>query len=509
MLNYEIKKNNIIKQIDNFFKTFNNNNNIDKIYYIPKRLIDNKNELLAVKQNNTYRYLNITNMTNPYEILEELSASLNPNRIQKQLIEFDENTVLNIKLKDLLTDCHELQPLDKEFEVLADKEINKMQNLENILNNIALPCRSTKKGFKDLSKLYAIDDCLKDSPYIKIYETEHVWIYGKKPVGKNEEPILISSHADIVSNIKKVSSELKNGFYHGTYDNLGTNAASVMLMLEENLPDNVYFAFTDEEETGRCFGAKDCIDYIKSVTKKNALYIALDVTDEGYHSNKLFSLEGLSAKDSIKKKITNAMLKTEGDNKSFCVVKAKAKDTTYFDKEYMTSTLTVFDESAYYGSQKVNTMSLCVPTVGPMHSDEGLYIKEPVFKGYILSLASFIHAYTNTNEKFIETCKIAKDNLINEAKETFRQYEHFSYPMEQGNNDLMYEMEAELYELCSYYPNKSAFVLSNIDTYEEYGFNEEALGEIWELYNLEYEEADNSDHDNLDDISMDYLDYGL
>lgn len=320
--------------------------------------------------------------------------------------------------------------------------------LNHVLDTIGdKAARSNKKGFYVTDKLDAIEQIIisSDSPYRVLHKSPHCTIYGKSMPERNAHPVLVSSHADIVNNIKHPQSDLADGFYHGTYDNLGTNAAVVTLMLTNpDISDDVYFAFTDEEETGKCFGATESAKWLTGFTGNHPFCIALDVTDEGYYDNCLCSVEGLSATKAVCDNIKKAMFAVEPDNtQTFCVSKAKEKDNSPFPDDYISSQFTVFDESAHYAKLKNGTLSFCLPTNGYMHGDSGLDVKESVFIGYCLSLEAFLHSYCKDNIP-LDNYVLVKEMLVEKAKETKRQRPTYpSYPYASEGSRIVEDDENE------------------------------------------------------------------
>lgn len=484
--------------------------NISNVFYIPGALTTSKIDMnfIGVRKGNQNIYIDVSQL-NPFQFASKVLSALDNENIQVQpaILNTDIKNELDTIMSDLCTSETSLveQKISK-----GTKDMN--TKLDTVLNTIALPNRSNKNGFYEKARLDAIENVLKDSPYKKIAATNHMVLYGRAPitmeqysnVDLQEAPILISSHSDIVPAITKVSSKLENHVYHGTYDNLGTNAAAVMLMLEESLPDNVYFAFTDEEETGQCFGARDASMYIEKASGYSPFCIALDVTDEGFDNNRLITLEGLTTSNENRKYIADCFLSTEGQYQSCDVVRAKRKDITFFPDEYMTASTTVFDESAWYANHGRDTLSFCLPSDGYMHGNSGLDVKESVFEGYILSIASFIYAYTQTHSQLIEAYKIAKDYLIAEAfrtvipKKTYSSYNYMSeaygdssfntphYPSSDYAgymDDLMddEDMEVSLYELADGYTpdDRNIFIEDAMQMYPGQ-FNREDLAEIFD-----------------------------
>ena len=316
------------------------------------------------------------------------------------------------------------------------KEVITM-DIKDVLEKVAKEARSNKHGFKTTDKLEAIEELLREtnSDFHIVHKTPHTWIFGKKEPEVGENALLVSTHADIVNSIKNPYSTLdeETKYFKGTYDNLGTNGVCASLMVNEELPDNVYFAFNDEEETGRCLGAGDALWYINKKTKREPIVLALDVTDEGYENNRLFTVEGLHGVNEFsRKKMLEIFMNTEGEEQSFEVVKLKKHDdNSFLPESYQNKTLTIFDESVFYARNNCNSCSLCLPGEGEMHGDEGFYVKEGVMRGYEIALLLNIYAFTKTYPNRIEELKVKKDEFVRKAKETeFRKEEpirYFSY----------------------------------------------------------------------------------
>lgn len=370
-------------------------------------------------------------------------------------------------------------------------------NIAEILEAIALPARSNKNGFYETEKLDKIDELVKgaNTPYRKIAKTSNMVIYGQSKPVDGEYALLITSHADIVSDIKTPSSSLEDGYFHGTYDNLGTNAACVNLMLNHNMPTNVYFAFTDEEETGRCFGAADALRYVTEKSGVEPICIALDVTDEGYDNDRLFTIEGLHTKsEGFRERLLNSIKEAEGEEQSFEIVKLKKEDDCFmFSDSYVTNSLTVFDESIFYAKQGCNSCSICLPTEGYMHSDRGLDVKEPVMEGYSLSLAQLIYVITNTHPDLIEEIKKRKDDLVREAREIEFKKPSFSYTSTSLGSYSYADYDDNDDDYSWSYPSEQGKLLSAYIETEDEGIYEElemrGLGYILDMFYSEACEA--------------------
>ena len=365
-------------------------------------------------------------------------------------------------------------------------------DIKEILERIALPARSNKKGFYETDKLEAIEALLAEnnSEFHIVQKTPHTWIFGRNEISPGEDCMLISTHADIVEGIKHPFSELneETHYFKGTYDNLGTNAAAVYLMLEKDVPDGVYFAFNDDEETGRCHGASDALKYVRNASGREPVVFALDVTDEGYDNNRLFTVEGFHAgNDAVRRMFLTKMLETEGSEQSFEVVKLKKKDdVSVLPEGYVSDELTVFDESVFYAENGCLSCSICLPGEGSMHSDSGFYVKEAVMKGYAESLAQIVCKFKGFNDRADEF-KEAKDSFVAEAKGTpFRKKESYYWAYSGGSKNISSDYytpsdltDDEYREMVEY--NRSFGIYDDVNGEDYAYFVDRVMDECWEL----------------------------
>lgn len=417
------------------------------------------------------------------------------------------------------------------------------QVLEKVVGKAA---RSNKNGFKVTDKLEEIQRILEEakSPYHLVAKSDNAWIFGKKEMSDGQSVLMVSSHADIVDRIKNPHSKLfsDKDYYRGTYDNAGTNAVCTHLMATENLPEDVYFSFTAEEETGKCLGAADTISYVREVTGKEPIVLALDVTDEGYENNRLFTVEGLhGVNEDSRRKMLEVFLSTEGEEQSFEVVKLRKKDdNSFLPESYQGEGLTVFDESVFYAENGCNSCSICLPGDGEMHGDSGFKVKRAVMEGYEASLLAIVYAFKEKDNELnfmekMEELKARKNVLVKEAKDTgFWKEQYFtnsysggtqyysgrsysawdsSFYDEYGERRMLdpYEEEyildqavADAYEIAASYADDE-FEVFYTDMVGMYGFKQDA--ESRAIFEEIFEECQESERYFEEEFSAD--DYGI
>lgn len=294
----------------------------------------------------------------------------------------------------------------------------------DILEKCAVPCYSNKKGFTNLTRIESVRGLLKKSGYKEIFlNTVSLWHKGDLTKQAEKDCILVSTHCDLVKNITKPYSSLdENGYYRGTYDNIGTNAAAVITMLEGDLPSNVVFAFTSDEETGRCQGAKDAVSFLNSMNIKKLTCMALDVTYEGYDEGMLASVENGTKDADFLKKIAKAALATESDRQTFCFVRKTRKAfPENLPKEYICKDTGLYDEATAYGEIGQKSFSLCLPCDGAMHSNSGVKVRQPVFEGYVNTLKGMLYSLTKTHVNQLTSIQIEKNTLLDRTTELLEQ----------------------------------------------------------------------------------------
>ena len=274
----------------------------------------------------------------------------------------------------------------------------------------------------------------------------------------------------------------------GTYDNIGTNAAAVIMMLEANLPDNVFFTFTSEEESGRCTGAKDTYEMLTQLGITNLSCIALDVTYEGYDEGMLASIENASKNPEFLHNLIDAVSKTEPDQQSYCFVrKSKKAVPDNLPDNHLQKDLGDPDEATMsYGKINQQTCSFCLPCDGFMHSNSGVTVRQPVFEGYLNTLKGMLYALTKTNEQQLPFIQTEQKTLLErtamlikeeESKPKPKSYSYIS-TYDYGNYGSLSSAERTLFGMQEDYGYQYSFedyeyqeiidetIMNNIEAYQ-------------------------------------------
>lgn len=247
---------------------------------------------------------------------------------------------------------------------MDDNEVLRSKKKLEMLIAMQLPCYDNGKRFTVTSKLDKISELLKDTSYREI-KGDLFRLFTKVPASElePEKTICLSTHADFVKAIKKPFVQKQDDkTLLGTFDNSATNAAALYLLLEGSLPDNVVVAFTGNEEHGMK-GALELDRFFYTHSAGQPFYFAMDVTDIGF-GKKQFSIEN-----------TFSVPKGELDN----IIKI-AKEVDFQGYLYPKA---LPDEAYQYAALGAKSCSLCVPTTGPMHSNEGCFMELGAYLGYI------------------------------------------------------------------------------------------------------------------------------
>jgi len=283
------------------------------------------------------------------------------------------------------------------------------------LQKLQVPCSSSRPFFgtstwQETEKLSIISNAVSEE-----YEERSGLcsvLYTKDFSKLKEAPyvVVISTHVDFVPQITQPFCYYspETGMFKGTFDNSATNAALLSLMMEDELSDiPVVFAFTGDEETGRCTGAKEVISLLEDelgIEKEHMYPIALDVTYEGYrhelYGNPVtFTIENISYYDEHFVKIANDMMK---DGRPYICAPKDAYPPGV--KPICKGETSLYDEGVAYQEKTGHGLSFCMPVGGgSMHSNKGVNLEVGVYLGYIDSLKEFVKKYdlylSNQKEK--------------------------------------------------------------------------------------------------------------
>ncbi len=271
---------------------------------------------------------------------------------------------------------------------LSDKIFNgDFMEFIDILKELMVPNRDDGNVFKDTERIEKINTLLWNSKYKRANVSGLFALYSIKPVECIENPVLISSHIDCVTQITDFFvKDFNEELLLGTFDNCITNAVVTYLMLNKKLDDNVIVAFTGDEECDSN-GASRVVEYLTRKNKVPKATIVLDVTDMGWNSS--FTIENNFWSEAIGKRIINTV---ESIESSWKFVPSDLLDIPdYVGKEFLIREEAEEDESWMYDEYSWECFSFCLPTKGPMHSNLGVYArKEGVFE-YIEALEKVVN----------------------------------------------------------------------------------------------------------------------
>lgn len=269
------------------------------------------------------------------------------------------------------------------------------KELMELVNRMQTACRSNGKYFTQDARLRTIRELTASSSSYHLYKGNLCNVYTKVPVKQLHELdhiTLISSHVDTVPNNLFSIVDEEQRLMKGTYDNTITNAACVYLMLHGNLPEHIVFAFTGDEETGGCRGAKETMEFLKrfGVPADRVSVLALDVTYEGYKQRCAFSLENLYSDGSASPLID--YLNEHYDGQYAYAAPFRARIPANLPYEVLSKSPSWFDEGAAYARMNVEfSASFCMPCQSreghnDMHSEEGVLVHTDAFLSYINAL---------------------------------------------------------------------------------------------------------------------------
>lgn len=270
----------------------------------------------------------------------------------------------------------------------------------DLVKDVTVLCKSDRKRFTNDTRLKAIKKAVQSTPFQAVYKGKLTHMYAKLPIEEmTGDIVVISSHVDFVPDKAFAEYEEEEKVLRGTFDNSITNAAACVLMREYVLPPNVIFAFTGDEETGGCRGAKEVVEVLKklqSPTLSNVTVLALDVTFMGFEKKKFCTIENDYLKPSAQKRLVNTAYGISNDlpKAGFSYVPSKRKVPGFVKKTEIEGTSWFDEGAAYYRyAEGICSASVCIPCgKGDMHGQSGVTIEYPVFSGYIKHLKMLTEA---------------------------------------------------------------------------------------------------------------------
>lgn len=235
----------------------------------------------------------------------------------------------------------------------------------DLLSAVTVDCKDNGKEFVVTERIEAIESLLQGTEYRLVAREPLALLFAKRVPQENEKVVLVSSHVDCVYG--KCFCNDEGDCFRGTFDNSFGNAAVLWCMINDTLPDNVVVAFTgDEERNSR--GAVQALLALGNIGCRVSSAIVQDVTNEGWESDALFTIENDSGFDILRAYNIVSSLETYSGKFAF-----------RHDAEP--------DESWNYAERGIPCLTLCAPVGGDMHSDEGVLLRKESAMEYCDALA--------------------------------------------------------------------------------------------------------------------------
>ncbi|MDO4755046.1 MAG: M28 family peptidase [Parabacteroides sp.] len=235
-----------------------------------------------------------------------------------------------------------------------------------LLKQLTVDCKDDGIRFLKRDRIQVIQTLLENSDYQLLYAGELCLLYGKS-TSMDSYRILVSSHIDCVYTTCFVTDESED-CWKGTFDNSATNAALIELMLKGELDDSVLIAFTGDEERNSA-GAVEVIQILQEKDCPIERALVLDVTNEGWDDEAAFSIENDRGFDIITGyQLINLLQASEEP----CVFVHEAEpDETWEYYSFQTN-----------DRPRIPCLSLCLPVLGNMHEDAGVWLRKSSIEPY-------------------------------------------------------------------------------------------------------------------------------
>lgn len=247
----------------------------------------------------------------------------------------------------------------------------------DLINLLTVDCKDDGEKFTTTDRIQVIQSLLKESSYQLVYEGNTSFVYAKLDFFSQPDPVLVSSHIDCVYQSCFVS-DIDADHWLGTFDNSATNAVIIDLMLADKLSPSVAIAFTGDEEVDSR-GAREVMHYLHSKDIYIRRAFVLDVSNEGYKDEAVFSIENDRGFDIL---TGYQLIQTIQASGLPCVFLHDAEP----------------DETWEYGKGVSNLypsipcLSLCLPVEGDIHAKEGTLLRKSSIEGYkkiLMDLVNF------------------------------------------------------------------------------------------------------------------------
>ena len=224
----------------------------------------------------------------------------------------------------------------------------------DILKAVTVDCKDNGECFTVTDRVAVIEQMLEQTDYKLIGRQPLALLYSKREVREGDRVLLISSHIDCVYNSCFCNDE--GDCLRGTFDNSFGNAAVLWNMVHDRLPDNAVVAFTGDEERDS-HGALQTVEALAGMGVEVSMVLVLDVTNVGWESGTLFTLENDLGIDILTGYNIISSLEQYGGRFAF---KHNAEP----------------DESWDYADCGIPCFTLCVPIGGELHSDAGVLLRK-------------------------------------------------------------------------------------------------------------------------------------
>ena len=224
----------------------------------------------------------------------------------------------------------------------------------DILKAVTVDCKDNGECFTVTDRVAVVESLLENTDYKPVARKPLALLYAKRGLGEGDRVLLISSHIDCVYNSCFCNDD--GDSLRGTFDNSFTNAAVLWNMLQNNFPDNVVVAFTGNEESDSQ-GAVQTVVALGQMGCEVAAALVLDVTNEGWESGALFTIENDLGIDILTGYNIISSLEQYGGRFAF---KHNALP----------------DESWDYADYGIPSLTLCVPVGGELHGDAGVLLRK-------------------------------------------------------------------------------------------------------------------------------------